>query len=278
VSERDAFMAAILANPADDVSRLVYADFLEEYGERDRAEFIRTQYELERLRAEQTDLFNDETDWHRCTGISATWCPNCGDCSCREPEFSRSDDDCPIHAAASPHCCAERVADRIEDAREREAELFNPDWLPDFGGQLREWYFHTFPNEHRPDRPFSFVVRRGFAAEVQLSCADFLAHAEAIFRAHPVTGITLVDRMHPYPAHGGRWTWWNAEYSTYWSAGVPYPLFGNFPDADGGEWHWHDDGYCVSRSWPTSDLALTALSRACVAYGRKLAGLSGAHV
>lgn len=36
-----AFIAAIRANPADDTPRLVAADWLDEHGERDRAEFIR---------------------------------------------------------------------------------------------------------------------------------------------------------------------------------------------------------------------------------------------
>lgn len=36
----------IIANPADDVPRLIYADWLEEHGQEERAEFIRVQIEL----------------------------------------------------------------------------------------------------------------------------------------------------------------------------------------------------------------------------------------
>jgi uncharacterized protein (TIGR02996 family) len=43
-----ALLAAIIANPDDDTVRLVYADFLEENGEGERAEFIRLQVELAR--------------------------------------------------------------------------------------------------------------------------------------------------------------------------------------------------------------------------------------
>ena len=43
-----AFLAAVTANPDDDLPRLVYADWLEENGEAARAEFIRIQCELER--------------------------------------------------------------------------------------------------------------------------------------------------------------------------------------------------------------------------------------
>jgi uncharacterized protein (TIGR02996 family) len=43
-----AFLAAIAASPDDDLPRLVYADWLDENGDADRAEFIRIQCELER--------------------------------------------------------------------------------------------------------------------------------------------------------------------------------------------------------------------------------------
>jgi uncharacterized protein (TIGR02996 family) len=49
MSDRDAFLSAIAAAPDDDLPRLVYADFLDEHGEAERAEFIRVQIELARL-------------------------------------------------------------------------------------------------------------------------------------------------------------------------------------------------------------------------------------
>src|SRR5215468_4094431 len=45
--EQRALWSAILANPLDDTPRLVYADWLQEHGEEERAEFIRVQIELE---------------------------------------------------------------------------------------------------------------------------------------------------------------------------------------------------------------------------------------
>ena len=45
----DDFLRAIIENPDDDALRLVFADWLEERGENDRAEFIRVQIELARL-------------------------------------------------------------------------------------------------------------------------------------------------------------------------------------------------------------------------------------
>lgn len=48
----DEFLPAILANPADDLPRRVYADWLEEHGECERAEFIHVQIELARTKCE----------------------------------------------------------------------------------------------------------------------------------------------------------------------------------------------------------------------------------
>jgi uncharacterized protein (TIGR02996 family) len=48
-ADRAAFLAAIRDNPEDDLPRLIYADWLEEHGEPQRAEFIRVQCELARL-------------------------------------------------------------------------------------------------------------------------------------------------------------------------------------------------------------------------------------
>ena len=45
---REALFRGILDNPEDDVPRLVFADWLEEHGEADRAEFIRVQCERAR--------------------------------------------------------------------------------------------------------------------------------------------------------------------------------------------------------------------------------------
>src|SRR5262245_44417826 len=45
----NAFLRAILDNPDDDAPRLIYADWLDENGDADRAEFIRLQISLARM-------------------------------------------------------------------------------------------------------------------------------------------------------------------------------------------------------------------------------------
>jgi uncharacterized protein (TIGR02996 family) len=49
VSDGDLLLARIIADPACDAVRLVYADYLEENGQPERAEFVRVQVELDML-------------------------------------------------------------------------------------------------------------------------------------------------------------------------------------------------------------------------------------
>jgi uncharacterized protein (TIGR02996 family) len=68
MKQEKAFLQAIVKNPDDDTSRLVYADWLEEQGDAARAEFIRVQIELARggvpaarrrqLKARERELFS----------------------------------------------------------------------------------------------------------------------------------------------------------------------------------------------------------------------------
>jgi uncharacterized protein (TIGR02996 family) len=55
MSHHEAFLQAILENPEDDVSRLVYADWLEDHGHPDRAEFIRVQCRLATLDGDELE-------------------------------------------------------------------------------------------------------------------------------------------------------------------------------------------------------------------------------
>ncbi|MBP3958853.1 TIGR02996 domain-containing protein [Gemmata sp. G18] len=65
MNDRDALLAAILAQPDEDTPRLIYADWLDENGEPDRAEFIRLQCRLPHLSrrtAEAKRLIARETE------------------------------------------------------------------------------------------------------------------------------------------------------------------------------------------------------------------------
>jgi len=70
MTEREALLAAICEHPDDDTPRLVFADWLDENGEPERAEFIRLQCEVARLAADdqRAGLIDRETELQKKFG------------------------------------------------------------------------------------------------------------------------------------------------------------------------------------------------------------------
>jgi uncharacterized protein (TIGR02996 family) len=60
MSSRESFLAEIIANPEDDAPRLVFADWLEDNGDPNRAEFIRLQIRLDSMPEYDPDRFDLE--------------------------------------------------------------------------------------------------------------------------------------------------------------------------------------------------------------------------
>jgi uncharacterized protein (TIGR02996 family) len=63
----ESFLAAIIESPDDDSPRLIYADWLEDHGQPDRAEFIRVACTLEKL--------GEDDPRRTCTGWSCLATP-----------------------------------------------------------------------------------------------------------------------------------------------------------------------------------------------------------
>lgn len=259
----DDLLQAIIEDPGDDNLRLVFADLLDDRGEGERASFIRVQCEIAALKEKEIALFNDETDWSQCTGISASWCPNCGDCVCPFPEDEMCSPNCPLHNRHSSHCCLEDIAYKRERLREREVELFNWDWLPDFGGQLREWYFDSFPTDYQPDRPFSYCVSRGFVAEVRCTCADWMQHGPALVRRQPIERVVLID-CKPWQ-RGAAFEWWRFDSNDNGVNRSDYPCY--LPDIIFR--HLNKPWSIEWSRYSTEPAALDALSDACLAHARQ---------
>lgn len=158
--DRQALYAAILADPSDDVPRLVYADFLEENGERERGEFIRVQVELAKC--------------YGCggTGRRRVKCQTNG----REEwtEF-----DCNLGAKI------ERGKGWVGGCpanRRRERELLDAhegDWAPQ---ELGPFAAHSGS---------VFTFRRGFVDAVECPASAWLEHGPRLVREHPLSTVRL---------------------------------------------------------------------------------------
>lgn len=211
----DSLLRAILDAPEDDTLRLITADWLDDHGEPDRAEFIRLSIEWENMTHGCTVVLKT-----RCDGSKDQWC-----LACRKLK--------------------------------RAQQLFSTDWLPDFGGQLRQWWFGEPATTMTIDRPFAYGIRRGFVDEVRLSLDDWLAHGREIVAAAPVTRV-VTDRE-----PGEAWWWWRDGDGTYAAnrAYIPSALFDELdrPNIQGANGAHFD----------TREAALDALSAACLALARQ---------
>lgn len=142
MTDGELLLRGVLEEPADDTARLVYADWLDENGEPERAEFVRVQVELSN-RGYPGPLS------HRAAAIAIA------DVAKLEPLVGRS------VAILYSH-----VADWLGDP----FILIDPQYV-------RDWSWS-----------------RGFLVHIEIPFSDFMEHAEAIFAAHPITSVRLVDK------------------------------------------------------------------------------------
>jgi len=151
MTERDALLAAILSSPVDDTPRLIYADWLEERGEVDYAEFIRCQVQLARLGELQCKTCNGR-GWDSISDMDS--------------------DDC-------IYCDLGRL-------RRRERELWHQlptwkefvPWALGIATETDATQFTIYPNG-APS--FLAIVSRGFIVSVTLDWQTWLRHHERLF-------------------------------------------------------------------------------------------------
>jgi uncharacterized protein (TIGR02996 family) len=163
-----ALLRGVRERPADDLPRLVIADWLDEHGEGDRAEFIRVQCELARRGEGWSEARKEVRRRVLLREISDT-------------------------AAAILLATAETHPDALQ-GREQELLAVNAaKWSPPgFLAVTSPDYFGR-PDEHR-----ILVYRRGFVESVHGPLAAWLEHGPAVVASHPVEGVTATDRE-PWP-------------------------------------------------------------------------------
>jgi uncharacterized protein (TIGR02996 family) len=228
-----ALMRAILEEPDADFHRLAYADWLEDRGEPEHAGFIR---DCCLVLARHTDCPTRLRDAAAGRPVP----PRCGAC-----EY------CLARRRGERFCARHPWIDLPSYAVAFEPTPLDGEILAGGGGP-------------------TLVVRRGFVAEVALALADFERHARDIFSAHPVERVALSGRA-PY-WNGAGHTWYDSSRGVdpfvaniHERSELPPALFVRLEGQAGGEHRW--------RAYPSRQAALDALSAACVAFGRSLAGL-----
>lgn len=156
-------MVRAMRDAPDDVIRLAAADWLDEHGEGDRAEFIRVQCELARLQLDATATPMQ---------LIMTGAEECYQCCAAREQKQHTNGKC-------------RCTPKFLDLRRRQRELLGArgnDWIPEpFVSRINcQW-------------------RRGFVDSMHdISANEWLTHADAILALHPVTRVRLTT----FPAFG----------------------------------------------------------------------------
>ena len=239
----DELLAQILAEPERDDLRLIFADWLEENDQAERAEFIRVQLEI--ARTEVSVYVKGESN------------------ALLEKMRSKLQSDIDT--------------DRIKDLRRRERELLAYHYesvmgnLP--GKDVRPFYLPGHAEygirlsngkDSTPPQFAPVIFRRGFIAEITCPLAAWMEFSPAVVRCQPVEAVRVSDRE-PWAADIGRFSWWLdigplADYHE--QSNVPKDIFKLLPDGIRGR-------RLVCEVYDSPEAAHEALSVACLKWAKK---------
>lgn len=253
--ERAGLLAAVLDDPGDDAPRLIMADWLEDHGEPERAEFIRVQCEVGVIeKGLPTEPF-ERLGWlsaaHQERRIIDAIGGQVGPCECLRCQLER------LHLREQG--LAESPSPGVRGVRE-------------WGGEsLADWGHHVgaFREGLTPDFRPAVIWRRGFVAAVRLPMRALIANAELLAASCPVESVTVTDKaptLHPGDGPVG----WYVDTTRTAGDDVPERVWSStttLPEVIGE----HLTRYDASWRWAWYDnaaLATADMSVACLAHLR----------
>jgi uncharacterized protein (TIGR02996 family) len=261
VTDEAALLRAVLEHPDCDTPRLVYADWCDENGQEDRAEFIRVECRVSIPPWDSRDIIRGANLWVALRGQLATSLP-----------AIPGGHQWAVHAATPAGVAAYEAIFRrgfVDEVR-----------LPLAAFVAGECERCRGQGAIEPGRG-----SMGQACSIECSsCSGIgttLGLAQELFAAHPIVTVRLTDRDHDYSSaiaadmgHPRSKVSWRLATS---ARDLADPNYHEYLPAE----LWNTDyisgvnrhGRRQARLFKTPAAAHTALSTACVAYGRQLAGL-----
>ena len=255
MTERDAFIADICEHPEDDAPRLIFADWLDDHGEPDRAEFVRTQMEL--ARCPQQIAWLEQMPVESWTGD-------------------------PVEG---------QLLRRLDGLRHRERHLLSihwPRWLHesfdslafDVGTSARDdndFGVSLYSKQKGELGHFDCSFRRGFVAEVKLPLAVWLVHGPKLVRQQPIERVEVWDKEpHNYLDRNTSWRWTNGigPIHPMYRKAVIGEVWDYLPRQDHDFWYAYPtpevaidaNFWCA---YPTLEVAIDALSAACLLHAKQ---------
>jgi uncharacterized protein (TIGR02996 family) len=239
MNDEQALLASILADPQDDAPRMIFADWLDEHDQGERAEYIRLAIELARWDCPRWRC--DENGFRQKTIM----------------EYRANAGGIVGVGQRQVPCHCGRV-EALKREREMYADMPNP-----FGDNSIVWCTRNVRHQ-TSDMAIGCHFRRGFVSRITTTMSLWLAHGPAIVRCQPVEFVEVSDRrpFRSFDRNQEEWYWIeqtdgefvvNPHRGRTREAMVPYSLF--------------DAGLSYAR-FPTEAAARQALSMACLAFAR----------
>lgn len=209
-----ALLHSILANPADDAPRLIYADWLDEQtprkslcdqckglgGKRREGTHLNGRNRFDPCSlcsgsGQVTDGIHERAEFIR----SQIFCSHYTDCPTRLKDMA-TERPLPLRCGVCDYCKNRRRAEFLSHHF-----LHLPEAITAYGFCLDP----TPPDGEMivPNDGITVLVRRGFVSEVHLPLAQFLQHARTIAATQPVMRWVLTDRE-PEEVHRDKWGWY----------------------------------------------------------------------
>lgn len=251
MTEDDPLLAAVLADPRDDLHRLRYADWLEDNSQPVRAGFIRDQLAWEGLDA------HPDRD-------GSVWCKNC----------LRWVYGCKPTLRCRGLVCSN--ARRQRDALARYRSEWKAAALAPVMDLHAAWIRHevmprTYPRPAQshpyswPFRPDAVAFHRGFAAMIALPLSAWLEHGPDLLRTAPWEWVGATDRDPHYDEDDEQYHWWqvdpDGDPDVPWESELPAGLIPLLMAQPG-------QGGRFAPTYPTTAAARDALSAALLAWAR----------
>lgn len=193
VTDGDAILAAVLANPEDDLPRLVYADWLDENagGPVPCRACGGSGWRVARTRVAEMDRDEYNLSESRCGACGGTGAVSDG--FAERAEFIRVQVEVarlyPDEVCVWPDC----------PLRIRQRQLFAGPWASSWFVPLHPCLGRTLFARHMPPGSLPIaLIRRGFVSEIRGPLAGVLEHLPAIVAGEPVERVEVTD-AHPTP-------------------------------------------------------------------------------
>lgn len=249
IAEGGALLRAVLEKPEDDAPRLIYADWLEENGDGERAEFIRLQCESKSLMSFNGAMMTATKDESLMRNCGYVWLGKYYESNSpngRNWNWSRG------FISEIRLTCAEFVGGPC-------GKCNGTSWITS-----RVW--------HGPTQDDDEISTSSSPCEHCKRTGQIEGIARELFERHPLTRVVLVDKK---PLHfDGRYLWHNKD-NRLASGDIGHQdhLPEKIHSLIRGFIRKPDRVTGLVKSYRTESAALNALSDACVAYGRELVGL-----